>query len=429
MGKKSVYVSMLGISALPLLILGVLVSVFSSLRIVSTIHSEEGNELRGLGVSIVTMYDELYPGDYRFSNEENGFLMKGNHPVNGDYEIIYRLKEELGVDITLFYMDTRIVTTIKDRDGNSIVGTKADERVVEDVLKKGKEQFYTGIEIGGTPYFAYYAPIYNKSGGPVGMIFVAKSLREIRNHIMEMVTPIVLLTAVFMIVMGYVSISYSGKMVRGFRKIENFLYRVSEGDLMSSMDASILVRRDEMGEMARHIVAMQKSFKDLVEKDILTGLDNRRCGEKALERLHRSALEENGKFVVVLGDIDLFKKMNDQHGHPGGDAVLKAIACLLQKNVEGKGSVARWGGEEFLLLYENMDLPSALKALECLLKEIRETMVNYKGNEIHVTMTFGVVEGSTEEIHTLLKAADDRLYFGKEHGRNCIIYDMGEENE
>jgi diguanylate cyclase (GGDEF)-like protein len=428
MGKKSVYVSMLGISTLPLLILGVLVSVFSSLRIVSTIHSEERNEIRGLGISIATMYDELYPGDYRFSNEENGFLMKGNHPVNGDYEFIYRLKEELGVDITLFYKDTRIITTIKDKDGNSIVGTKADERVVEDVLKKGKEQFYTGIEVGGVPYFAYYAPIYNKSGGPAGMIFVAKPLREIRNHIMEMVTPIVLLTAVFMIVMGYVSISYSGKMVRGFRKIENFLYRVSEGDLMSSMDSSILVRRDEMGEMARHIVAMQKSFKDLVEKDILTGLDNRRCGEKALERLHRSALEENSKFVVVLGDIDLFKKMNDQHGHPGGDAVLKTIACLLQKNVEGKGSVARWGGEEFLLLYENMDLQSALKVLECLLKEIRETRVNYKGNELRVTMTFGVVEGSAEEIHTLLKAADDRLYFGKEHGRNCIISDMREGN-
>ena len=428
MRKKSVYVSMFGIAALPLLMLGVLVAVFSSLRIVSTIHGEVKNELRGLGVSIVTMYDEFYPGDYRFSDEESGFLLKGDHPVNGDYEIIDRLKKNLGVDITLFYKDTRIVTTIKDKDGNSIVGTKADERVVADVLKKGEEQFYVGIEIGDVLYFAYYAPIYNESGGPVGMIFVAKPLREIRDHIIEMVMPIVLLTAIFMMVMGYVSIRYSGRMVRGFRKIENFLYQVSEGDLTSSMDSSILVRKDEMGEMARHIVAMQKSFKNLVEKDILTGLDNRRCGEKALEQFHRSALEENSKFVVVLGDIDLFKKVNDQHGHPGGDAVLKAVACLLQKSVEGKGSAARWGGEEFLLLYENMDLLSALRELESLLEEVRAARVNYKDDEIRVTMTFGAVEGSAEEIHTLLKAADDRLYFGKEHGRDCIISHMEEEN-
>lgn len=425
MGKKSVYVSMLVISALPLLILGMLVAVFSSLRIASTVYDEAESELRNLGVTIVTMYDELYPGDYQFSSAGKGLLLKGGRLINGDYEIIDRLKEELGVDITFFHKDTRIITTIRDRNGNRIVGTKANEEVVRDVLEMGEEHFYVGLPIGDNYYFAYYAPLFNEDGGPpVGMIFAAKPLGEIRNLIYQMVAPIVILTLAFMLIIGYASIRYSRKMVKGFKKIETFLYKVSKGDLTSTLDLSILVRRDEMGEMARHIVAMQNSFRELIEKDMLTGLNNRRCGDMELERIHKNAIENNYPFAVVLGDIDFFKKVNDTYGHAGGDTVLKSVASLLQKKMEGKGIVARWGGEEFLLVYENMDFRMVRQELEKLLHEIRETEIDYKGTNINITMTFGAVEGSGDKTHELLKAADDKLYLGKEHGRNCIVTDM-----
>ena len=88
----------------------------------------------------------------------------------------------------------------------------------------------------------------------------------------------------------------------------------------------------------------------------------------------------------------------------------------------GNGFVARWGGEEFLFLYDNMDLEEARKKTETLLDQLRNLVIRYEDTDIRITMTVGLAEGSVNtNIPDLLNQADENLYKGKENGRNQVI--------
>ena len=129
-------------------------------------------------------------------------------------------------------------------------------------------------------------------------------------------------------------------------------------------------------------------------------------------------------FSICIGDIDFFKKVNDTYGHECGDEVLKEVAYNIKKAMLGAGYLSRWGGEEFLLIFDRVDFDKACEVLSELLNNIRDIEINYKGITVKVTMTFGIVEGNTkEDLHTQIKKADDKLYEGKISGRNKIIKD------
>lgn len=155
--------------------------------------------------------------------------------------------------------------------------------------------------------------------------------------------------------------------------------------------------------------------------DYLTGLKNRRGFYDYYEQkitpiflTHRSSM--------ILGDIDFFKKVNDTYGHNAGDAILIAVADAMQMYVEQKGSVFRWGGEEFIALLPECSCEEA----RVLAEEIRthvEKMVCRFGNEhINVTMSFGVKELNTQQtLEEAIGAVDEKLYQAKTSGRNRVI--------
>lgn len=85
--------------------------------------------------------------------------------------------------------------------------------------------------------------------------------------------------------------------------------------------------------------------------------------------------------------------------------------------------MARWGGEELLLVYNNMKLDTAVSHMKELLEEIRTQYIVYGDTAFHVTMTFGITEGSNEKIEHIIREADAKLYEGKNNGRNKIVYE------
>ena len=124
---------------------------------------------------------------------------------------------------------------------------------------------------------------------------------------------------------------------------------------------------------------------------------------------------------MAIGDIDFFKRVNDTYGHECGDLVLKNIAACLKRHMAGKGFAARWGGEEFLLVYDHMDVREAYRYLQRLNFEIHDLDSCFDGRTVRITMTFGLVPGDTDDISQLLRNADQKLYDGKAAGRDCIM--------
>lgn len=172
--------------------------------------------------------------------------------------------------------------------------------------------------------------------------------------------------------------------------------------------------------------------KELIDKNIrilqmasidpLTKVFNRRAVDEHLQNLEKThEVSENG-YSIAIGDIDFFKKVNDVYGHDAGDAVLKELASRFVNFMRSRGIVARWGGEEFLFIFENANGDQAWDALESLREQIEKEPVYYQEQEIKMTMTFGVEEYAGGAFADTIKKADMKLYRGKQNGRNKVIF-------
>jgi diguanylate cyclase (GGDEF)-like protein len=157
---------------------------------------------------------------------------------------------------------------------------------------------------------------------------------------------------------------------------------------------------------------------DLAETDALTGLANRRPALAKLDELSRIGRR---KYCVALLDLDHFKQLNDQYGHTCGDHVLASVGHELGTAVRQADTIARWGGEEFLVLLPDTGIDDALRLMERVRRAVDETEVFCGQHHHHVTISIGVVEctgdGKSQEA---IKRADDALYDAKQAGRNRV---------
>ena len=354
--------------------------------------------------------------------EKDGMIYKGDVVLTGDYSIVDSLKESYGMDITLFYGDKRILTTLTDEKGKRMSGTSADGQVSHWVLENGKDYFSEKIKIGGKSYFGYYVPIYNKDGSVVGMAFASKTrasvMAFVRNNVINSVAICVLVTIAALLC----CIAASQKLVEALKSIMDYLGHLANSDFSTKMPISVLRRKDEIGAMGSYAATVSCSLKDMITTDPLTGLLNRRACRSNLQKMIEQCRENRQQpLSVTIGDIDFFKRINDTYGHECGDMVLKSISNIFKKNMEEKGLVSRWGGEEFLLVFE-LPLAQAQEKLEQIADEIRETAFAYEGETFSVSLTFGLTDVTGEQsLDEIVKEADDLLYRGKAEGRNRIV--------
>lgn len=422
--SKSLYGAMVSMTVFPMTILGIILSVFCLHIFTRAVHEEVTDGLRDVCSAVLTAYDEMYPGEYNLEGEERKVLVKGQQIISGDYGMLDRIKEKTEMDISLFFYDTRVLTTLTDAAGERIVGTGCSAVVMRDVYEKGQPAFYSRAKINDKFYFVYYEPLYDKDGICMGMIAAGKPAESVRAAVNRSVAPVIFILVATVVLAGVLSVYYTGKIIRIIQIIQDFLTQISQGNLTAELPGSILKREDELGRMGKSVIKMQRALRQLIERDTLTELYNRRYGNAKLLEIQEKSKISGIPFSIVIGDIDFFKQTNDTYGHEGGDKVLKEIAVLLRKYIVGKGFVARWGGEEFLIVFRQLNGREAADSAREMLEKIRALEIPCGEEIIRITMTFGVKEGNSEEkIGSLIRQADDRLYYGKKNGRNRVIFE------
>ena len=164
-------------------------------------------------------------------------------------------------------------------------------------------------------------------------------------------------------------------------------------------------------ELEQHIVE--------AHSDGLTGIGNRRAFDLELAR-HLGLWQRYGtKFSVLLFDIDRFKDVNDQHGHPAGDAVLRATARLIRDSLREVDFAARYGGEEFAVILPDTDHHGALTAGDRIRKAIAAAQVPWDDKQLSITVSVGIAGLSLrDDAAALMRRADEALYISKRAGRN-----------
>lgn len=170
----------------------------------------------------------------------------------------------------------------------------------------------------------------------------------------------------------------------------------------------------------KHLMLYNIELRKQVATDPLTSLFNRRRILELMEN-HKLVTPEES-FSIAMSDIDSFKSINDTYGHDCGDVVLKTLSALFLEKTIGHGHVCRWGGEEFLFFFPDMNLDQAAAIMVDIRQAILRMTIPYQTEILKVTMTFGVEEYDfRSSIQELVQQADAKLYYGKTHGKNQVV--------
>lgn len=421
--KNSLKNQMLKITLIPLIIMTLIIAGVSVSGLYTLTSDKAREELIRDADLALYIFDTIYTGDY-WAEDANGDgeleMYKGDQPINGDATIIDDLAKQLEIDITIFYKDIRLLTTLKDSSGNRAIGTNASVIVKNDVLEAGESKFYTNVMVYNVKSYAFYKPLRADDGSISGMIAVSRSQDSVKKEMLWYTMPILIVCLATAFLIGFIMIYFHRKLADRISKMNRYVNTLANGDFDVVMPRDLIKEDDEIKRLANDGKRMARAIQTLVDYDALTELNNRRYADKKLQEIRVRTVEQGTKYCVCISDIDFFKKVNDTYGHEMGDYVLKRVAEKLKAGMKGKGIAARWGGEEFLLIFEDRELEIARRELEMIMDEVRTIWV--PDTDRQITMSFGLTALKPgEDVDEVLQRADGNLYEAKESGRNQII--------
>lgn len=205
-----------------------------------------------------------------------------------------------------------------------------------------------------------------------------------------------------------------------------FIWILSRGKVLSwdKMQNPLFMFGTNMDITKRKVV--EEKIKELSIRDPLTNIYNRRYIFERLKEIKAKYKRHKEDFSIIIIDLDYFKNINDSFGHMAGDFALQEFTKVIQRRLRSFDLLGRYGGEEFIIVMINCVKEDALKRVETILEEIRETTFEYNDNQMKFTFTAGIADSNDFDFNNivldkLLDTADKRLYKGKELGRNRII--------
>lgn len=197
----------------------------------------------------------------------------------------------------------------------------------------------------------------------------------------------------------------------------------NEIELNARIYASLRTKalQDELRQKNSQLEDLLKQVEFLAITDQLTGIYNRRYLETILQKEFERVMRYKTPLACLMIDIDHFKRINDMFGHHTGDMVLKKTAQIIANNARGIDAVARWGGEEFVVLFPQTKKEDALQPASRILRTISEH--EFTDIDEHITVSIGIADAPAPSIDNeekLIQASDFALYEAKRKGRNRI---------
>ena len=218
--------------------------------------------LQSTVTAVKTAYVNLNDGD--FYVDENGNFMKGDYNITENMADIDEYTDGLPTDVTLFFGDTRMATSLLDTSGNRIIGTQADAQVIETVLNKGQEFTSYDTTINNQNYYCYYTPLENPDGSIIGMVFAGQPSEEIDSFIKEKTTNVTTMAILCAVIIAIIVMFISKRIVKILMGMEYLVNELAEGNLTCEMDAKILKRRDEFGHSAQAMAKLQEELREII---------------------------------------------------------------------------------------------------------------------------------------------------------------------
>ena len=312
-GKKgglSLLTQLVLTALVPMLIMGATLSIYAGKSIHDGMQEEFLEGLRTTAIAIHAGFDSINPGE-DYTLNEDGDLMKGDHDLTTDETLLDSYVAGTKMQVTLFYGDTRVATTLIGNDGKRMIGTKASEEIAEKVLVKGEDYHSTNLDINGKPYYAYYLPAKDHEGKIIGMFFVGEESTEVNAFINKKIAALGGIS-ILMLVIAFLLVFLSAKKIAGaIIDTEKALIQLSEGDLSATVNPKNMKRTDEIGSMSNALNRTLQELRSIISNiqhsaDILKreGID---LGDMATQTSHTTneinlAVEEVSKGAITQAE-------------------------------------------------------------------------------------------------------------------------------
>ncbi|MBV7271454.1 diguanylate cyclase [Clostridium sp. PL3] len=213
---------------------------------------------------------------------------------------------------------------------------------------------------------------------------------------------------------------------RIIRDDENIRWIWSRSFVVKDKD-NTLIRRVGIAEDITRRKLLEEKIQETCIRDPLTNIYNRRYIFERLQDMMSKHIRDGSIFSVAIVDIDHFKKINDTYGHLGGDYILKEFVTILENSIRVYDLLGRYGGEEFILIFTDINKEQASVIIQRILNDIRKKVFIYNKKQINFTFSCGISDASEVQdtnpiIEDIIETADLRMYSAKKTGRNKIVY-------
>jgi Methyl-accepting chemotaxis protein len=326
------------IALLPVILLGIGIFILAADRTANGIYDQAYAGMQAASLAVRDIFEIGNEGEYHV--DAQGDLWKGTSlNISQSTGIVDHIKENTGMDVTIYWGGTRILTSIQNQQGERQTQSQAGSAIIQKVLQNGEYYFSRDIEILGKKYVACYAPFYQENTkDPVGMVFlgvprenVSAIINQIRMQMMVVIFIALVLTAI--LITGLVK-----RIVNALNAGMGLLQKISEGDLTADADAALLNRKDEIGLLGKEILLMRDRLFEIVDmlrkKSVLLDRESDTLSKRsqailtAMQDLERAAQEmslsctsqaDNANIansdVSAMGEMIDSNTMQVQHMH------------------------------------------------------------------------------------------------------------------
>ena len=262
----------------------------------STLMEEE---LAATAFTTYELFENVSDGEFSI---RDGELYKGEKNISADTELLDKIKAQTGMEVTLFWQDTRMATTIIGEDGKRAVGTKLDAAVAGNILA-GNSQYVDRIDIAGQDYSAYYMPLTQSGSNEViGIVFTGRNRSDITTFVSSRLTSgcVILILCSVVIILLCLRLIFS--ITKPIDKSCGYLGEIAENNLNFEMDERYLSRGDEVGDIARAVHALKLGLSDIVSQ--LQSSANRLEGNSTDFRKQFTDITESvNNVTMAVGEI------------------------------------------------------------------------------------------------------------------------------
>lgn len=281
------------LTMLPMVLLAAVSFVLSVSKLKNSLEESNKQAVESVCFSLREAYNTMYEGDWRLISGE---LYKGANYVGHTQDLLNQFQEERKLHVTLFYGDTRVITTLKDANGDYIVGTQADEKVSAQVLA-GNSYYNENLTVNGMASYVAYEPLRNIDGSVAGMVFVGYPRKLAQKAVNSAIISLIVGYAVVLAIILVVVIILVRIIVRAMTNLSGAVTKLRGGDLNVELHVDSLNARNEIGALADNVNSLVVNL-----RDIIGGI------RKDAETLNDCSIQLSGSVDTTVSAIDQVTK-------------------------------------------------------------------------------------------------------------------------